>query len=179
MSNEDNKKWVIDPESLKTQEGVMPGRLRLIEITDANREELERIPGGIVVETPIQTTKDEYKHGKLIGELKIQYDPMHEEFFSLIKQMCETFLAKNLDYAGSDAADMMKNFMRCENFGIAMSDGIVTRMSDKITRMENLMRTRKQMVKDESLLDTVMDLSNYCLLLAIALKREKKNEIPA
>ena len=104
--------------------------------------------------------------------LLIDYNPIHEEFFSLIKQMCDTFLAKNSDYAGSDAADMMKNFMACQEFGIKMSDGIATRMSDKIMRMQNLMRTRTQKVKDESLIDTVVDLANYCLLLTIALKRE-------
>ena len=109
--------------------------------------------------------------------LWIEYDPMHEEFFSLIKQMCDTFLAKNSDYAGSDAVDMMKNFMACQEFGIKMSDGIATRMSDKIMRMQNLMRTRTQKVKDESLIDTVVDLANYCLLLTIALKREKQSEI--
>lgn len=111
--------------------------------------------------------------------LWIEYDPMHEEFFALIKQMCDTFLAKNSDYAGSDAVDMMKNFMACQEFGIKMSDGIATRMSDKIMRMQNLMRTRTQRVKDESLIDSTMDLANYCLLLTIALKREKQNEVLA
>lgn len=125
-------------------------------------------PGKVIIEKP--KVPDE-------NVLWIEYDPMHEEFFSLIKQMCDTFLAKNSDYAGSDAVDMMKNFMRCENFGIKMSDGIITRMSDKITRMENLMRTRTQKVKDESLIDSTMDLANYCLLLTIALKREKQNEV--
>ena len=99
---------------------------------------------------------------------------IHKEFYDLIDQIVDTFERKNHDYAGSDAQDMMQNFMRCENFGIKMSDGIITRMSDKITRMENLFRTKNQMVKDESLIDTVTDLSVYCLFLVIALKRESR-----
>lgn len=103
-------------------------------------------------------------------------NPIHKEFYDLITQIVDTFERKNHDYAGSDAQDMMQNFMRCENYGISMSDGIITRMSDKITRMENLFRNKNQMVHDESLIDTVTDLSVYCLFLVIALKREAKNE---
>ena len=113
--------------------------------------------------------------GTISGKKTIEHrggNPIHKEFYDLIAQIVDTFQRKNNDYAGSDAQDMMQNFMRCENFGIKMSDGIITRMSDKITRMENLFRTKNQMVKDESLIDTVTDLSVYCLFLVIALKRE-------
>ena len=113
----------------------------------------------------------DFKVGKKTIEA-IGGNPIHKEFYDLIAQIVDTFQRKNNDYAGSDAQDMMQNFMRCENFGIKMSDGIITRMSDKITRMENLFRTKNQMVKDESLIDTVTDLSVYCLFLVIALKRE-------
>lgn len=114
-----------------------------------------------------------------VGEKTIEAiggNPIHKEFYEIIDQIVDTFQRKNNDYAGSDAQDMMQNFMRCENFGIKMSDGIITRMSDKITRMENLFRTKSQMVNDESLIDTVTDLANYCLLLVIALKREAKKD---
>ena len=123
----------------------------------------------------IESESNTFKVGKKTIEA-IGGNPIHKEFYDLIAQIVDTFQRKNNDYAGSDAMDMMQNFMRCENFGIKMSDGIITRMSDKITRMENLFRTKSQMVKEESLIDTVTDLSVYCLFLVIALKREAKKD---
>lgn len=119
--------------------------------------------------------KLEFYLKELEKHLDINKKPEHREFYDIIDQMVSTFEKKNHDYAGSDAKDMMKNFMECEDYGIKMSSGIITRMSDKITRMKNLMRTRTKKVKDESLIDTVQDLANYCILLIIALKRENND----
>ena len=116
---------------------------------------------------------------EIVSNAMILIDPLgqHKEYFELIKHIIVTFKKKNNDYAGSDAHDFMKNFARCENFGIDMVSGIVTRMSDKITRMENLFRLRNQQVKDESLEDTILDLANYCLLLVVAMRRSNGMQV--
>ena len=115
---------------------------------------------------------------ELVENAVVLIDPLgqHKEYFDLIKHIIVTFKKKNNDYAGSDAQDFMKNFARCKNFGIDMVSGIVTRMSDKITRMENLFRLRDQQVKDESLEDTILDLANYCLICVIAMRRKSNGE---
>lgn len=125
----------------------------------------------------IDMTSGELTIDELVTHAMVLIDPLgqHKEYFDLIKHIIVTFKKKNNDYAGSDAQDFMKNFARCENFGIDMVSGIITRMSDKITRMENLFRLRDQQVKDESLEDTILDLANYCLLLVVAMRRSNKN----
>jgi hypothetical protein len=74
---------------------------------------------------------------------------------------------KNTDYAGGD--DAFKNFTNVTNYGISTEQGILVRMSDKITRISNLL-TKQAKVKDETVLDTLTDLSNYALILRIYLE---------
>ena len=75
---------------------------------------------------------------------------------------------KNKDYAG--AGDPFKNFKMCESIGICSAEkGILVRMTDKLQRISNLLTTEAQ-VKDESILDTLQDLSNYSLILRVYLE---------
>jgi hypothetical protein len=79
---------------------------------------------------------------------------------------------KNEDYARSD--NPFENFDQCGEYGF------VTRMSDKMTRLKNVLEriernrvlaehgiaAEENGVFDESVEDTLMDLFNYCWLLA-------------
>lgn len=78
--------------------------------------------------------------------------------------------AKNADYATDD--DPFRNFTASSAFGIKPEVGIVVRMADKLSRVTNLLQ-RDAKVKDESILDTLSDLSNYALILRIMI--EQKN----
>lgn len=80
--------------------------------------------------------------------------------------------AKNSDYAGQE--DAFLNFRRSSEIsGVPVERGILVRMSDKMTRIRNLM-DRPPEVRDESLLDTLNDLANYSMILRIWL--ENRNE---
>lgn len=84
----------------------------------------------------------------------------------------ETMKKKNADYAGSDAS--MNNFrLSAEVANVKMSQGILTRLTDKTTRIGNLI-LKEAAVKDESIFDTVQDLINYAAILHYALQIEKK-----
>lgn len=85
-----------------------------------------------------------------------------EHFEELLAKMLATTKAKNNDYAGAD--DPFKNF---REFGTL---GFLVRMSDKWSRIKNLLGGTKQMVKDESVEDTLIDLATYSLLLICWLK---------
>lgn len=76
---------------------------------------------------------------------------------------------KNADYANDN--DPFQNFRACEALGIDGNEGILVRMSDKMMRAANLLK-REAQVQDESILDTLMDLSNYALILAIKIESE-------
>lgn len=77
--------------------------------------------------------------------------------------------AKNSDYANVD--DPFYNFRASAAFGIDVGKGIIVRMTDKLSRISNLL-TRDAKVKDESILDTLSDLSNYALILRAFIESE-------
>ena len=62
---------------------------------------------------------------------------------------CELFSRKNADYGDAFA-----------NYGIV---GVMVRMGDKIARINSLSKNKSQ-VADESIVDTFIDLYNYCIM---------------
>lgn len=66
---------------------------------------------------------------------------------------------KGHDYAGS--TDALANLKRFGAFGI------VVRLSDKFSRLEAYAKGGKLLVSDESVIDTLRDIRNYCFLLQI------------
>lgn len=87
-------------------------------------------------------------------------DQRGKRFTELQQRMYEVQDMKGRDY-GEDV-DALKNLRRR---GV---QGVVARMGDKLTRLENLTQPGKTAhVQDESIEDTLIDLANYCLLLII------------
>lgn len=82
---------------------------------------------------------------------------IHEE---LCNQIHDTYIKKNHDYGDSFGKSFQK-------YGIVA--GLV-RMEDKWNRLQNLTLSDKQMVNDESIKDTLLDLANYCLMLHMELQ---------
>lgn len=91
--------------------------------------------------------------------------------------MQEITKAKNADYTGN-SEDPFENFTLCERMGIATTEqGFLTRMTDKISRVNTFAQNNELLVKDESVEDTLFDLANYCLLFAGYLRSKKmRNE---
>lgn len=79
--------------------------------------------------------------------------------------------AKNSDYASDE--DAFANFRACEVYGIDPKMAIVTRMSDKMIRIANLLK-RQNKVADESIHDTLSDLANYSMILSLFIEDEAK-----
>jgi hypothetical protein len=78
----------------------------------------------------------------------------HEEICEIGRGLIKT---KNHDYAYG--ADVFQNFRRSEEYGI------IVRAGDKLQRMENFeKRNGLYMVRDESIMDTAIDLVNYSIL---------------
>ena len=77
---------------------------------------------------------------------------------------------KNSDYVGG--ADPFANFDRSEIVGVDPLRGVLVRMMDKISRAASLIDADPQ-VKDEALLDTLYDLTNYPPIMIAMLEREK------
>ena len=76
----------------------------------------------------------------------------------LATQIADTYRRKNADYGDSFGISVRK-------YGIIAA---LTRMSDKWNRLENLILNREKgndnLVADESVLDTLLDMATYCLM---------------
>lgn len=88
----------------------------------------------------------------------------HKWACATMHQIC---IKKNADYAGRADDDPFANFTRVEAMGIATTEqGFLTRMTDKLSRLATFAEAGMLQVKDESVLDTALDLANYCILFA-------------
>ena len=85
----------------------------------------------------------------------------HGEICILLNEVYEK---KNKDYGNS----FEETYKR---LGIISA---VTRIADKMSRLESLATKpeEERLVKDESIKDTVLDMANYCIMLAMELERE-------
>lgn len=99
-----------------------------------------------------------------------------EEFEKMCAVMLEVTRAKNIDYAGgnNNAFTNFEQIAHLTNGKISVEMGILVRMTDKMSRITNLLSNEAQ-VKEESLDDTLKDLAVYATILRIY-RRHKLNE---
>lgn len=96
-----------------------------------------------------------------------------------VTRMNEICKAKNQDYSGGGNTYAFANFMMVEHLGIgSVEQGFLTRMTDKLARISNLIKNRGAAVKDESIQDTLLDLANYSILMAGYLADKHCKDIP-
>lgn len=76
----------------------------------------------------------------------------------------KTYINKNNDY-GDSFGKIYKEL------GIVSA---VTRIGDKYNRLVNLAKGSEQEVKDESIIDTLLDMANYCLMTVMEIEDENK-----
>lgn len=94
------------------------------------------------------------------------------DYLEFHRQACEKMIAitaaKNADYSGgSDVDDAFANFRAVELAGICSAEvGFLTRISDKMARIQSFVKKGTLLVKDESVEDTLLDAANYMILLA-------------
>lgn len=86
------------------------------------------------------------------------------EFAKLTKQMLETFKKKNADYGDSTTQTY-------KEFGLA---SYAIRLNDKLNRVKSFCKKGVLEVKDERIIDTLMDMSAYCLLAVMDIKNQKE-----
>lgn len=104
---------------------------------------------------------------------KAEYMHFHEE---CCYKMIAITKAKNADYTGI-TDDPFANFVRVETIGISSTEqGFLTRMTDKLSRIISFVQKGVLQVKDESIEDTLLDLANYCILMAGFIRHRKKTE---
>jgi len=89
-------------------------------------------------------------------------------FHKLIEEIVELHNGKNHDYAQD--ADPLSNLRRAQAFGVDPVKGVLVRLSDKWSRIEQLSSGKTP--KHESLRDSLIDNAVYSLLAIILLDEQ-------
>src|SRR5574343_895929 len=93
----------------------------------------------------------------------------HPRFYELLREMEDLHDRKNENYA--EDANPLSNLRASEAFGIPGYLGTMVRMSDKWSRLVQLMGGKQDKV-GESMKDTLKDMAVYCLLEIILLEED-------
>ena len=112
----------------------------------------------------------EAKHKSVEEETKYG----HPRFYELLEAMAELHSRKNHDYAGT--SDPLKNLWACNRLNLEPFMGVMVRLQDKWSRLEEFVKSGKLMVKGESVKDTLMDNAVYSILAIILYEEQEKNE---
>lgn len=94
-------------------------------------------------------------------------------FLELLDEARELHIKKAAGYSG-EGQDTWKNFREVERLGLTPYQGVLVRMLDKVSRIISVSKNPdNDQLKDETIRDTLMDLSTYSLI-AICLKEEEQ-----
>lgn len=139
---------------------------------------------GLVADSYLKTEKGR----KMVFDLAVEYlgkkedaRPLagHPRFYELVETIKQLHSRKNQDYADSEH-DPLSNFRLCEDAGISAYDGVLTRISDKFSRIMRLRFKQKnsqtQAVNEEPVTDTLMDLAVYSLIAIILMEEEERGK---
>lgn len=100
----------------------------------------------------------------------------HPDFYKMLGAMADLHSRKNHDYAGT--SDPLKNLRACKRLNLTPFLGVLVRLQDKWSRLEEFIKSGQLMVKNESVIDTLMDNAVYSLLAIILYKEQQKEEKP-
>lgn len=103
---------------------------------------------------------------------KVEFLEYHKQFCDNMRSISES---KSHDYSGFQDS-VFGNFEVVERCGIAAVEvGFLTRMMDKISRINSFVKQDVCLVTDEKIEDTLQDLANYSVLLSAYITNKKQN----
>ena len=100
---------------------------------------------------------------QIITIFEEEYPDLADEFLNIQDEMYAMFAAKHMDYGLNNIAlggDIVNN-SDDKKFSLT---GLAIRLTDKISRLRNLMVNGKNYVKGEGMEDTFIDISNYGII---------------
>ena len=98
-----------------------------------------------------------------VGEFELEYPELSREFKNIQNEMYEMFAAKHMDYGLNNIAlggDILNN-KADKTFSLT---GLAIRLTDKISRLKNLLVNGRNFVKGEGMEDTFLDIANYGII---------------
>ena len=118
-----------------------------------SEEEFDKLvkenPDGITVSLAVETFENEYPE-------------LSEEYKRISEEMYEMFARKHMDYGLNNIA-LGGDLTNDEDKKFSLT-GLAIRLSDKISRLKNLLINGKNYVKGEGMEDTFIDIANYGII---------------
>ena len=112
----------------------------------------------------IENLKNSFKskERETIELFEIEYPELSQEFKEIQDEMYRMFAAKHMDYGLQNISlggDLTK-----ENDKKFSLTGLAIRLTDKISRLRNLLTNGRNFVKGEGMEDTFIDIANYGII---------------
>ena len=106
---------------------------------------------------------DKIGKGQIIEIFEAEYPELSNEFKNIQIEMYEMFAAKHMDYGLNNIAlggDILNN----ENDKKFSLTGLCIRLTDKISRLKNLLVNGRAFVQGEGMEDTFLYIANYGII---------------
>ena len=110
---------------------------------------VEKNPDGITVSLAVETFENEYPE-------------LSEEYKRISEEMYEMFARKHMDYGLNNIA-LGGDLTNKDDKTFSLT-GLCIRLTDKISRLKNLLINGKNFVKGEGMEDTFIDIANYGII---------------
>ena len=92
-----------------------------------------------------------------------EYPELSSEFKKITEEMYILFSSKHLDYGLNNIA-LGGDILNSDDDKKFSLTGLCIRLTDKISRLKNLVISGKNYVKDEGMEDTFIDIANYGII---------------
>ena len=113
-----------------------------------------------------EKTVEAVKTTPTVEAFETEYPELSEEFKQITIEMYEMFAAKHMDYGLNNISlggDILNN-KSDKKFSLT---GLAIRLTDKISRLRNLLVNGKNYVKGEGMEDTFIDVANYGIIVLL------------
>jgi len=124
-----------------------------------NAKEIEKV----MSDREIMSAKSGNSSKLTVKVFEKEYPELAKEFKQIQKEMYEMFAAKHMDYGLNNIAlggDIVNN-SDDKQFSLT---GLCIRLTDKISRLKNLLVNGRSFVKGEGMEDTFIDIANYGII---------------
>ena len=100
---------------------------------------------------------------QIITIFEEEYPELSNEFQIILDEMYEMFARKHLDYGLNNIA-LGGDILNSENDKKFSLTGLCIRLTDKISRLKNLLVNGRSFVQGEGMEDTFIDIANYGII---------------
>jgi hypothetical protein len=100
---------------------------------------------------------------KTVAIFEQEYPALSDEFIKIQQEMYVMFAAKHLDY-GLNNITLGGDIINNENDKKFSLTGLCIRLTDKISRLKNLIVNGRNYVEGEGMEDTFIDIANYGII---------------